>query len=175
MKLYLYIIFISIFSTSAFAQLNLNIGGGVGLGTISGNLPSQTSFGSKIFIEAEPFVEPFNSLQLSFVFAQKLEKILPQNRINRYYPFVKSFSLTANGKQLLSENFFVGEGFGFLLLNDRTYSDVNTWNYGLAINLFVGVKVNTKIDLTFNLDYGLTLNNTNVSLVLFMLNIKYSL
>ena len=170
-KLYLILLF---FSTSTFAQLNnISVGGGIGLGSIVGNLPTQTSFGGKLFIEAEPFIEPFNSLQFSFVFAQKLEKILPENRTNKYYPFVKSFSLTANSEQLLSENFFVGEGFGFLILNDRTFDDVNTWNYGLAINFSVGIELSTKTVLTLNLDYGLTLTKTNASFILFIIQAKY--
>lgn len=169
-----YLISFLFFSTSTFAQLNnISVGGGIGLGSIIGNLPTQTSFGAKLFIEAEPFIEPFNSLQFNFIFAQKLEKILPENRTNKYYPFVKNFSLTANSEQLLSENFFVGEGFGFLILNDRTFDDVNTWNYGLAINFFVGTKLSPKTLLTLNLDYGLTLTNTNASFVLFMLQAKY--
>ncbi|MEE9432049.1 MAG: hypothetical protein V3V16_13455 [Melioribacteraceae bacterium] len=175
-NVYLTILFVLIFTTSTFAQLStISVGGGIGLGSINGNLPSQTSFGGKIFVEAEPFVDPFNSLQFSFIYAQKLEKLLPQNRTNKYYPFVKSFSLTANGKQLLSENLFVGEGFGFLLLNDRTFNDVNTWNYGLAINFFVGTEVSTKMELTLNLEYGLTLTNTNASFALFILQGKYYL
>ena len=172
----LIILFVLMFTTFTFAQLsNISVGGGIGLGSINGNLPSQTSFGGKIFIEAEPFIEPFHSLQFSFIFAQKLEKILPQNRANRYYPFVKSFSVTANGKQQLNENFFVGEGFGFLILNDRTFSDLNTWNYGLAINFFIGAEITDKTELTLNLDYGLTLTNTNASYALFILQGKYNL
>jgi len=178
MKFYLYIIILVTIATttSSFAQFNFfNVGGGVGLGSINGNFPSQSSFDVKFTLETEPFIEPFNSLQFNFIFAQKIERILPENRTNKYYPFIKSFSITANKKQNLNDYLFVGEGLGLLLLNDRTFDIVNTWNLGFVINFLVGTNITNKINLSFNLDYGLTLNNTNTSFLLFTLQTKYLL
>ena len=165
-----------IFTTTAFAQFDeINIGGGIGLGSIKGNLPAQTSYAGKIFIETEPFILPFNSIQVAFTFAQKLEKIIPENRTNRYYPFIKSFSLSGISKQYVTTSLFVKEGIGLLLLNDRTYDDINTWNYGFILNASGGTSLSKKSEISIGLDYGLTLNNTNASYFLFMIEMKYKL
>ncbi len=165
-----------IFTTTAFAQFdNIKIGGGIGLGSIKGNLPAQTSYAGKIFIETEPFILPFNSIQVAFTFAQKLEKIIPENRTNRYYPFINSFSLSGISKQYVTSSLFIKEAFGLLLLNDRTYDDVNTWNYGFILSVSGGTTLSKKSEISIGLDYGLTLNNTNASYFLFMIEMQYKL
>ncbi len=165
-----------IFTTTAFAQFdNIKIGGGIGLGSIKGNLPAQTSYAGKIFIETEPFILPFNSFQVAFTFAQKLEKIIPENRTNRYYPFINSFSLSGISKQYVTSSLFMKEAFGLLLLNDRTYDDVNTWNYGFILNVSGGTTLSKKSEISIGLGYGLTLNNTNASYFLFMIEMQYKL
>jgi len=176
MKIIFIIFFSFLLSTSTFSQsYNFNVGGGIGIGSIKGNLPSQTSFSGKAFIELEPFIIPLNSIQFAFTFAQKLEKIIPENRNNKYYPFIKSLSLIGKSEQFVTENLFIEEGFGLLLLNDRTYDDINTWNYGFVLNASGGTYLNRKTKISIACDYGLTLNNTNASYFFIMTEINYQL
>ncbi len=172
---YIYILVI-FFTSSIFAQFNnIAIGGGIGLGNIQGNIPSQTSFAGKVFIETNASFKPFNKIEFAFTYAQKLEKILPENNIISYYPFVKSFTIAGKSNQQLNNIFFIEEGLGLLLLNDRTFSDTDTWNYGFVLNVSGGTNLSNNTEIQIGLDYGLTLNNTNASYLLFLVTAKYNL
>ncbi len=176
MKLYYIYIFIILFTLPMFAQLdNIAVGGGIGLGSIQGNLPSQTSYAGKVFIETGISLKPFNKIQFAFTYAQKLDKILLENHTISYYPFIRSFTIIGKSNQPINNTVFIEEGFGFLLLNDRTFSDIDTWNYGFVLNISAGTNLSTKTKLQIGLDYGLSLNNTNASYILFLVSAKYNL
>ncbi len=171
--IYILVIF---FTSSTFAQFNnITIGGGIGLGNIQGNLPSQTSFAGKVFIETNASFKPFNKIEFAFTYAQKLEKILLENHTISYYPFIKSFTIAGKSNQQLNNIFFIEEGLGLLLLNDRTFSDIDTWNYGFTVNVSGGTNLSNKTKILIGLDYGLTLNNTNTSYYILMMALKYNL
>jgi hypothetical protein len=40
--------------------------------------------------------------------------------------------------QNISENYFIEEGAGFIAINDHTFSDVNTWNFGVVSSIIAG-------------------------------------
>lgn len=177
-RIYLSIILVFIFFTCGSAQGNsVRIGGGIGFGSIKGNLPSQTSFSGKFFVEVEPFIIPFNSIQFAFTFAQKLDRITPGRTCDKYYPFVNSFSLVGIGKQFVTKYLFIKEGFGLLVLNDRTYDDLSIWDYGFIFNTYGGTYFSEgkKIEISFGFDYGLTFTNTNTSYFVFFLQMNYFL
>ena len=142
MKLRLYITLLFFFTTSTFAQLNnISIGGGIGLGSLMGNFPSQTTLGGKLFVTTNQTLKPFDKFQLHITYAQKVEKFLPGNSRIQYFPYITSFGLLGFFEQKLNEQIFVEEGMGLILLNDRSFDDIDTWNYGIAFNLFIGTKL----------------------------------
>lgn len=138
---------IFLFFPKIFAQAKFGAGGYLGGGVISGNTPNQSAFTSSVFFE---FKTPFSDNiipRFSFFYAQDFNRLLP-GTTNKYYPFLKGFSLKGVASQNISENYFVEEGIGFITLNDRTFSDIDEWNFGVVSSLLIG------FDLRNNLSEG---------------------
>ena len=170
-NLIIFFFFISIVVKSQ--QIDYAVGGGIGLGSLMGDFPSQTTFGGKLFLETNQSFKPFDKLQIHYTYAQKVEKFLPGNRNIDYFSYMSSIGILGIFYQKLNSQVFVEEGIGLILLNDRSFDDINTWNYGILTNLIGGIHLNKNVDLSLGIDYGLTLNNTNASYFLFMVNGKY--
>ena len=155
--IFLFLIFL--FFSDTFAQAKFGVGGYIGGGVISGNTPNQSAFTSSVFFE---FKTPFSDNimpRLSFFYAQDFNRLLP-GTTNKYYPFLKGFSLKGVASQNVSEKYFTEEGIGFIVLNDRTFSDVNEWNFGAVTsllagfdfrnNLYTGWKIGAGIEFAFS-------------------------
>lgn len=162
---------------SLFAQQeNVNVGASLGLGSIKGNSPELTAYGVNLFVGFTPFFTDYIDFRLGFIYTQKVEQLLPENRVGRYYPFVKAFYLKGVLEQPITSKLFIEETIGLLVLNDRTFSDTNTWNYGANFSLALGYDLrNRGVGFTIGpiLDYGLTINNTNASYIMFSLQSQY--
>ncbi len=174
MKIFILIIFYILMFTSVNAQQNnYAIGGGIGIGSLMGDFPSQTTLGGKIFIETNNAFNPFDKLRLHFTYAKKIEKFLPGNFRIQYYSFMYSIGFSGLLTQELNQYITIKEGIGLILLNDRSFNDINVWNYGVSLSLLGEINLNKNISLGLGLDYGLTLSNTNVSYFLLTLQSKY--
>jgi hypothetical protein len=178
-KLLQSIFFLFFLSGISSAQIQyVSFGGMVGGGEISGNFSPVTSLNTNLFIEAIPwFSDGMFSFRTGFQYAQKIEKFLPQNKTNRYYPFIKSCWLKGVLKQLLSETFFLEGGAGLLILNDRVFNDNNNWNAGVSFNALAAIdlrKPNSDgISLGLGVDYGLTFTGTNTDYYSIYAQIQY--
>ena len=166
-------------SLSSYAQTaNMEIGAGLGIGSIKGNSPSITSLFGNILLGYKPaFLNGF-TFRLNFLFARKVEYFLPQNRTDRYYPFIKAFNFLGFIEQPLSDNFFLEEGLGFVLLNDRTFSDVDAWDFGIAGNILTGVHLwdfdRKGFTLGLGTEFGNTFTNSTASYFNFYFQARYS-
>ncbi|MFH1196691.1 MAG: hypothetical protein V1720_13395 [bacterium] len=174
------IIVFFIFISESTAQITaFSVGGSIGVGGLKGNSPSQTSLSGDLFLDFYPSFIDFISIRLKFNYSQKAEYFLPENRSNRYYPFVKSFSANVFVEQYIDSKIFVEEGIGVLLLNDHTFSDVNTWNYGMMFNALAGWDLRNFSDsgfrIGFGTEYGLTFTNSSASFYSFYLQGQYFL
>jgi hypothetical protein len=116
---------------------DLSIGGFAGGGTVGGFSASTGAFTSSLFAEASTPFFGFNT-RLSFVYAQDFNALLPGSTY-KYYPFVKAVSLKAIFTQPLSDPFYLEEGFGPVVINDRTFGNVNEWNYGSVFSIAAGI------------------------------------
>lgn len=162
----LFIIIIFLISSQVLkAQSSFGIGCNLGGGTIGGNLPAQGSFNSSIFVEGNPGIPGNIIFRLSFVFASDINILLPQNS-SRYSPFIKGYSLKGITSETVSETIYIEEGLGLLALNDRTFSNVNEWDYGASFSIMPGIDLRDDSKTGFKLgvgsEYGLTFTNTNV-------------
>lgn len=170
-------LFLILFSCQTMPQINsLSLGGYFGLGSIKGNSPSQTSFNSSVFLDAAPGFMGNSSLRLSLLYARKLEALLPEGVYERYYPFVKGISLKVTTSQIFQNFFYTEEAIGPLLLNDRTFSDVNSYDLGLSFSFLVGLDFRTDArGMAFGLgtEYGLTFTNTLASYFALYLQAQY--
>jgi len=158
-------IFLIALASPVIAQSSFGLGLNAGGGTIGGNLPSQGSFNSSLFIEGNPGFKGNINFRLSFIFASDIN-ILLQQSANRYSPFIKGLSLEALTSQTLEGIVYAEEGIGIVTLNDRTFSNVNAWDTGIVFSILPGVDLRNDAQQGFKLGigagYGLTFTNTNV-------------
>ncbi|HEY6906212.1 MAG TPA: hypothetical protein VI230_02040 [Ignavibacteriaceae bacterium] len=140
----------------------ISAGGFIGGGTVSGFSASSGAFTSSLFAEVNTPGLGFNT-RLSFIYAQDFNVLLPGST-NRYYPFVKAVSLKAMFTQPLSSPFFLEEGFGPVLIEDRTFSNVDELNYGAAFSMAAGIDFrNNKPDglkTGIGVEYSITFGNS---------------
>jgi hypothetical protein len=151
--------------TGIFAQGYISAGASVGGGFIGSNSPNQSSFASTLFLESGPFfIEDFG-LRFSFHYAGDYNQLVPGDR-SRYNPFIKGFSLKAVYSQIMSPPYFIEEGLGILILNDRTFIDRDAWGQGILFSLLAGVDFRNFSEQGLKIgasgEYGLTFVNAVV-------------
>lgn len=171
-----FIIFLLFSTFFALGQNNNNsIGFGLGIGSFTGDFPSQTVFGTKLIFETRSPVTIFNKLQFHTAFAQKIEKFLPGSFNFNHYSYFINLGLSGIFEQPLNQAVTIREGIGLIYLNDRSFDDINTWNIGTLLSLGALTNLNREFILTLNIDYGITFNNTNSRYFLFLIGINYNL
>lgn len=178
-KLLQSVVFIFLLAGVSYSQIQYaSFGGSIGIGEIQGNSSPVPSLGANVFVDMIPwFSDGMFSIRAGFLYAQKVEHFLPENRTGRYYPFIKSFWMKGVLRQLMSENIFLEEGAGLILLNDRTFGDVNSWEAGASFNAMGGIdfrELNSGgITVGLGLDYGITFTGTTASYYLLYAQIQY--
>ncbi|MBN1301789.1 MAG: hypothetical protein JW995_11295 [Melioribacteraceae bacterium] len=115
-----------------------NFGGYIGFGNISGNSPAQTSVAGSFSFGLNHIWMGDADLRLNYLFAKKATYFLPENTKGRYYPELQAFSFKAVIEQELNRQIFVEEGLGLVAINDKTFSDINEWGYGVAASVMLG-------------------------------------
>jgi len=170
-------LFLFLLSGDILPQTNsMSLGGYVGVGSIRGNSPSQTSFNTSIFLDAAPEFMQGSSLRLSLLYGRKIEALLPGGLYDRYFPFMKGISLKVTTNQTFQNFFYTEEAIGPLVLNDRTFSDVNSVDLGLGFSFMAGLDFRSGgKGMAFGLgsEYGLTFTNTSASYFAFYLQAQY--
>lgn len=156
------LILLSGISATANAQFMFSAGTTIGGGFLKSNSPSVGAVTASLFIETNTvlFSEVFP--RLSFIFVKDFNAIVP-NVEKPYFPWMQGITFKGVTTQYFDRGYFLEEGVGLLALNDRTFSDTDNWNYGVALS------INGGFDLRgFNLDgfklgagaeYGITFTN----------------
>lgn len=156
-------LFIIILSIQCYSQSNIAVGVYAGGGSIKGNSPVEGSFGTSVFIEADiPLFEEVYP-RLSFIYARDFSALLPDASQN-YFPFVQGFSFKGITSQYFESKIYLEQGVGILILNDRTFIDTNTWEYGIVLSFTAGFDLRN-FDLNgfkigAGVEYGLTFTGT---------------
>ncbi len=152
-------------------------GAGFGYGSIKGNSASVDALTANINTDFKLWFSQEVTFRISYAHARMIEYFIPENRLGKYYPFLNIYSLSANIWQPLSEGFFLEESAGLTLANDRTFSDVNTWDGGATFGLTAGLdfRENDLKGFTVGLGYnfGITVAKTSVSYSFITLQAKY--
>lgn len=165
-------------SSNAFAQIHiLSINTGISIGTINGNSLPFTVFGGKISSDFNLWFSKEVTFQIGFEHVRKIEYFLPENSVGKVYPFINYYQIKALINQKFYKQLFLEEGVGLILLNDRSFSDTNIWEYGGTFSLSAGIDFRNEIDsgfmLSIGVNYGITINSTAVSFSLITLQTKY--
>ena len=134
MKVKIILAQLEFFVSLTFSQTELSVGGYLGGGQFSGNSVSVGGFTSGLFIEMNTplFEEVFP--RLSFIFTKDFNAILP-NSTQTYNPFVIGLNFKGVTTQYFDGKLFLEEGVGITVLNDRTFSDTDVWDYGVVISI----------------------------------------
>ncbi|MFC2084874.1 hypothetical protein ACFLS9_07450 [Bacteroidota bacterium] len=162
------------------AQFNsLYVGGFIGGGNIQSNSPSQFCLSTSVFVGSSTvFFEKF-SFRMGYIYARKINYFLPENRDNKYYPYIHSINLKGITNQSIGSNLFLEEGIGFALLNDRIFKDIDEFSFGLSFSAMIGWDMreinNTGLRLGINAEFTQTFTNTTASFYLLTFQTIYYL
>ena len=136
----------------------ISLGGGI----ISSNSPNVSSFATSLFIESPVLFNSF-SIRLSFLYDADYNQILP-NSTNIYNPFIKGISLKGLTTQNMTGNYYLDEGIGLLMINDRIFNTSDFIDYGFVISLGAGIDLRNDKPKGFRIgagtDFGFTVTNT---------------
>jgi hypothetical protein len=178
-NVFLVFFFITLIYGESSAQIQWKaVGGNAGMGMLSGNSPQifcySLSFFSDVVLQ---FSDPVY-LRLEIIYLRDFNALIPDNRQNRYYPLLKGGSLQMLFRQQAFKQVYFEEGFGPLILNDKTFSDVNTWNYGAAFSVSVGINFyegeGKGFSLAVNSEFGNTFTQTTPQYLSIALQSKYN-
>ena len=162
-KVILFLTFFSVLQSPSFAQFRVSVGGFVGGGFIKGNSPSVGSFSASFFVETNTILFTEVTPRLSFIIAKDFNSIIPNVR-KPYFPFVQGITFKGITSQYFKSHIFLEEGFGLLALNDRTFSDEDSWNYGIVLSINGGFDLRGfelgGFKIGAGIEYGITFNNT---------------
>jgi hypothetical protein len=162
LKIGIILLIIILVSPNAKGQSDFSIGAYLGSGYISGNSPKQTSLNTSVFLQMKTIFSDAFFLRFSFYYHRDLDYYLGTR--SEYYPFIKGLSVKGIIIQDLADNFFFEEGFGFLYINDRVFSNTSVDDYGAVFSFTGGTDLskntNNNVRLGLGLEYGLTFNNT---------------
>jgi hypothetical protein len=157
-RLIIVIILFPIFTNIWGQSAGISLGGG----TISSNSPSVSSYSASFFLESPTLFNSF-SIRLSLLYSADYNQILP-NSTNKYNPFIQAISLKGLTTQNFSGSYYLDEGIGLLIINDRIFSYSNNWDYGVVISLGGGIDLRNNLQTGFRIgagvDYGFTFTNT---------------
>ena len=137
-------------------------GATLGGGSISGDSPSISSYSASLFLESPIFYNSL-SMRLSFIYAADYNQLLP-NSTTKYNPFVKGLSLTGLTTQGFTGSYYLNEGIGLLILNDRIFSNTDNIDYGFVISIGAGIDLRKERPTGFRVgagtDFGFTFTRT---------------
>jgi len=171
------IILLMLSSASVFSQFNeIHFGGGFGIGAISGNSPSQSAYSNSIFIGLKHASTGEIIFRANYVYASKINSVLPENRTGKYYPFQHIFAVTGSMNQNIS-SFYLQGGIGPLLIQDRIFAGEIQTDFGLMISAGIYITAfsftDSKIDFGLTGNFGETFTNSLASFYLYQMNFVY--
>jgi hypothetical protein len=157
-NLVLIIILLAVYMNIRGQSAGVSIGGGL----IKGDSPSVSSYSASLFLETPLLYNSF-SIRLSFLYAADYNQLLP-NSTNKYNPFIKGVSLKGITTQNFSGSYYLDEGIGLLMLNDRIFNNIDYIDYGFVMSIGAGFDLRKNNPTGFRIgagvDYGFTFTNT---------------
>lgn len=177
MKIKILIYLSLLFCTNIFAQTEISAGTFIGGSSFSSNSPSVGGFTTGFFLETDTplFEEVFP--RIGIIFMKDFNAILPNSR-KPYYPSMLGLSFKGVTAQYFDSKIYLEEAIGLLALNDKTFIDKKSWEYGLTLSFLAGYDMRN-----FNLkglktgavvEYGLTFTGSLPSYLNFYLQFQYT-
>jgi len=169
----------AIFTPDNVSQVQLKgLGAETGVGVLSGNSPQIFAYAISIFSDVVLQFENPATMRIELLLLRDFNSLIPENRQNKYYPSLKGGSIKLLFRQSFFKQLYFEEGFGPLILNDKTYSDVNTWNYGAVFSFSAGISFYELSESGFSLsllaEFGNTFTQTTPQYFFVALQSKYN-
>ena len=156
------LVFIIIILTVSMNIRGQSAGVSLGGGLIRSNSPSVSSYSTSLFLESPILFNSF-SVRMSILYSADYNQILP-NTTNRYNPFIKVVSLKGLTTQNFSGSYYLDEGIGLLMINDRIFNNSDYIDYGFVMSIGTGFDLRNDLPNGFRIgagvDYGFTFTNT---------------
>jgi hypothetical protein len=160
-----------------FTSAGIYIGGGL----ISGNSPNTSAFTVSPFADINFGFNENLDFRFGLFYGRDANALFSDDQGSKYYPYLQGSSVKAITTQLITENIYLEEGAGILILNDRSFSDVDEWAYGssffASINIYAfnAPKKGEGFAIGIGTEYGITFTNTLPSFYALYLQLKYLL
>ncbi len=169
---------LAIISSFSFSQVKFtSVGASFGTGSIHGNSPSVSALSGSLSTDFKLWFSEVVSFRLGYTHARMTEYFLPENRTNKYYPFLNYYTLKGVIYQPLYKKLFIEETAGILVLNDRTFGDTNIWEFGGTFSLLAGLDFRDLemkgITVGLSTSYGVTINSTTAGYSIFSIKAQY--
>ncbi len=169
------ILFLSFEAKGQISQFHSGIS--IGTGSFSGETIPQSGLSASISFGFKHEITGDVAFRFSYTYIRKINYFFPENRIDKYYPLIQSLTVTANIEQAISERIFLQEGAGLSALNDRTFSGLNEWDFGIIFGLTIGVDFKDINSAGWRIGLGgevaETFTNTTASYYLLNVNVYY--
>ncbi len=177
MKIKIFLLLSLISSSTIFAQIGVSAGTFIGASSFNSNSPSVGGLAVGFFIETDTplFEEVFPRVGL--VFMKDINAVLPNNR-KSYYPSMFGLNFKGVTSQYFDSKIFLEEGVGLLTLNDKTFIDKNSWEFGLALSFLAGLDMRDfnlrGLKTGASVEYGLTFTGSLPSYLNFIIQFHYT-
>ena len=103
----------------------------VGVGSIQSASPNLTTFDFQSGIEFS--TNQKLNYKINYFYSRKVEYFLPENRSNKYYPFVSGLSALV-GLTQMNGKFIFDEGLGATYVNNGIFNSGSNYSMGLAFS-----------------------------------------
>ncbi|MDX9923538.1 MAG: hypothetical protein RBS48_02140 [Ignavibacteriaceae bacterium] len=170
-KIFFIILITPMFLNAQF--MNPSIGAYAGIGEMKGNSPSLSVYSLNGYIGFYAWFSADIEFRTGFFYAQKIENLIPENRAGKFYPFIKGYYLSANISQFFNDTFFLEEGVGIIIINDRIYNDRASWDIGAKAHLAAGFRLKQNLRISGGIDFASTVTNTSASYLIYMVQTQY--
>jgi len=150
----------------------------VGESSFSGNSPSTTGFFLDPSVDISAPAISNLTIRAHAMIMKDFNAISPPANSNSYFATLYGFGIEMVDTQPFTSAITMEYGGGALMLKDKTYSDINSWSYGIDVT--AGLRVNVYKTPTGGLflgiggGYGQTFSNTNPSYFALYGLVRYS-
>jgi hypothetical protein len=176
-KIKIFLLICSVIISNSFSQTRFSVGSKVGYSSFNSSSPSVNGFTINFYVQADQplFEEVYPRLSLSLM--KEINSILPSDK-TPYYPQLLALSFSGVTAQYFDSRVYLEEAVGLLLINDKTFSDRNLCNYGVALSFLAGFDIrNFNLQgwqIGVGIEYGLTFNGYLPSYLNFYLQFQYN-
>ena len=163
--------------SNLYCQTRVSVGNRVGYSSFSSSSPSIDGYVLAFYTQIDQalFEEVYPRVAVQLM--KEINSIIPSDK-TPYYPQLVSLAFSGVTAQYFDSRIYLEESVGVILVNDKTFIDRNSWNYGVELSFLAGLDMRN-----FNLQgwqtgigaqYGLTLNGHLPSFLNFYLQFQYN-